>query len=104
MQTSDPEMFKLIEQDRALDRQSQEMAVKCQRASGQERSKLKDLLEQLVNKHFDIRQQRRALELKRLDEELKRLHEAMDARAKARKDIVAKRLSELLGREDDLHF
>jgi hypothetical protein len=104
IETSDPEMFKLLEQDRKLGRQSQELAVQHQKASAQERGKIKERLEKLLNEHFDVRQQRRALELKRLDEELKRLHKAMDARAKARKTVIAKRLAELLGQEDEPHF
>jgi hypothetical protein len=44
------------------------------------------------------------LELKRLEEELQRLHQSVDRRAKARKEIVQKRVSDLLGREDDTRF
>jgi replicative DNA helicase len=97
-------MFKLIQADMELDRQSRDLAAQYQKASAEERGKLKGLVEQAVNKHFEVRQERRALELKRLEEELKRLHEAIERRAKARKEIVAKRLAELLGQADDMHF
>jgi hypothetical protein len=104
LRSGDPEMFKLIQADMELDRQSRDLAAQYQKASAEERGKLKGLVEQAVNKHFEVRQERRALELKRLEEELKRLHEAIERRAKARKEIVAKRLAELLGQADDMHF
>ncbi len=69
-----------------------------------QREKLKPQITELVNKHFDVRQQRRSLELKRLEDELQRLRETIDRRSKARKEIVEKRVSELIGREDDLRF
>jgi hypothetical protein len=40
------------------------------------------------------------LELKRLEEELQRLRESVDHRTKARKELVEKRVSDLLGKED----
>jgi hypothetical protein len=66
-------------------------------ATQTERGKIKSQVNELVNKQFDVRQQRRTLELKRLDEELKRLRELADRREKARKELIEKRVTELLG-------
>jgi hypothetical protein len=104
MRNNDPEMYKLLKEDAELDRKSRELAVEFRRAPKDQREKIKLLLEQVVNQHFEVRQQRRSLELKRLEEELKSLRDRMDRRAKARKEIVNKRVSELLGVEDDMHF
>ncbi len=104
MRNNDPEMYKLLKEDAELDRKSRELAVEFRRAPNDQREKIKQLLEQVVNQHFEVRQQRRSLELKRLEEELKSLRDRMDRRAKARKEIVNKRVSELLGVEDDMHF
>ena len=104
LEEHDPEMYKVMQQDRELDHKSRELAAQYRQAPSQQRDAVKKLLEQVVEQHFDVRQQRHALELKRLEEELKRLHERMDRRAKARKEVVEKRVSELLGIDDDLHF
>jgi hypothetical protein len=104
MQKIDPEMYKLLKEDRDLERQTRELAMQYHRAPSSQREKLKPQIVELVNKHFDVRQQRRSLELKRLEDELQRLRETIDRRSKARKEIVEKRVSELVGREDDLRF
>jgi hypothetical protein len=61
-------------------------------------------VEKVVNRHFEVRQERRLLELKRLKEELQRFQEAVDRRTKARKELVEKRMSELLGSEERAKF
>jgi hypothetical protein len=61
-------------------------------------------LEKLVNQHFDARQNRRQLEIKRLEEGLQRLRDAIAERNKARNEVVNKRVKELLGQADDLGF
>jgi hypothetical protein len=104
MRTNDPEMYKLLKADADLDRKSRELALEYRRAPEEQRAKIKQLLEQVVGQHFEVRQQRRSLELKRLEDELKNLRERMDRRAKARKEIVGKRVAELLGVDDELHF
>jgi hypothetical protein len=100
----DPEMYKLLKEDMDFERQSRELAVQYRRASGDERAKIKQQIEDVVGKHFDARQQRRLLELKRLGSELQRLREAIDRRAEARNKLVEKRVSDLVGREDEVGF
>ena len=81
-----------------------ELAVKYRRATSDDRSKLKKQLEDLVAKHFDVRQQRRALELKRLETELQRLREAMERRQKAREKLIGERVTDLVGHEEEPAF
>lgn len=100
---NDPEMFELMKTDRELERNSMRMAMKYRRAPTEQRSTIKNELTELVNKHFDVRQKRRALELKRIQKELERLKTAIDRRNKARDVIVEKRVLRLLG-EDALDF
>ena len=104
MQNNDPEMYKLVKEDMDLERQSRELAQQYRRAPSEQREKLKQQIEEVVNKHFDARQQRRSLELKRLENQLQRLREAVERRAKARKELVEKRVSDLIGREDEAGF
>ena len=103
MERQDPEMFKLMKEDDDLDRQTREVAMRHRRAPTEERVKIKQQLTDLVGKQFEVRQQRRMLELKRVEEELKRLREAIDRRKEARDSLVNKRVQQLIG-EDMVDF
>ena len=103
LENRDPEMYKLLKNDDDLDRQARELLLQYRRAPNEQRAAIKKQLAEVVDKHFDARQQRRLLELKRLEEELKRLRDAINNRNEARDAIVGKRVSELLG-EDTLDF
>jgi hypothetical protein len=104
MQKNDPELYKLVKEDMDLDRQTRALAMQHRRAPKDQREKIKQQVLELVGKHFEVRQQHRSLELKRLEEELARLRDTLDRRAKARKELIEKRVSELLGRDDDVGF
>jgi len=104
MRQNDPEMFKLIQEDNELDRRSHELGMQFRQAPPEQRERIKQEVQQMVTKQFEIRQQRRTLELKRLEGELKRLQQAIERRAKARDQLIERRVSELLGREDELGF
>ena len=104
LQKIDPEMYKLLKEDQDLEHQTRELVMQYRRAPSDQRDKLKAQITELVNKHFDVRQQHRSLQLKRLEGELQRLREVIDRRSKARKEIVEKRISELIGHEDELRF
>ncbi|MBN2473047.1 MAG: hypothetical protein JXB62_00465 [Pirellulales bacterium] len=103
LQNNDPRMYELLTADSDLDRQARELAIQYRRAPQSQRPNIKEELEAVVEKHFDVRQQRRALELKRLEEELKRLRDAFNDRNKARNDLVGQRVSQLL-QEDVVEF
>lgn len=96
----DSEMEKLMQQDLELEQQSQGLAWQYQQAPKEDREKLKKQIIEVVGKQFDVRQQRRLLELKRMEEELKRLRELLDRRTKARKQLVEKRVTDLVGPEE----
>lgn len=104
MRTSDPEMYKLAKVDAELDRQSQDLALQYIHASREKRDQIRQQVEQVVNQHFEVRQERRLLELKRLKEELQSFQEAIDRRTKARKELIEKRMSDLLGSDERPKF
>jgi hypothetical protein len=97
-------MYKVMKEDRELEEQTEGLTMQYRRASSDERTKLKQQLAETVNKHFNVRQQRRTLELKRLEGQLQELRATIDRREKARKEIVEKRVFELLGTERELEF
>lgn len=104
MEKNDSEMFKLTKAENEAEQQTRELSLKYRHASKDDREKIKQDLEKAVVRHFEARQQRRALELKRLEEELKRLRDGMDRREKTRQEIIEKRVSELLGVEPEAGF
>jgi DNA anti-recombination protein RmuC len=104
LEKTDPEMYKLLKAEADLDRQTTALAAKYRQMPAAGRDEIKKELEKLVNKHFDARQNRRQLEIKRLEEGLQRLRDAIAERNKARNEVVNKRVKELLGQADDLGF
>ena len=104
LEQNDPEMYKLLQADYSLDRQSQELAIQYRHAPKDQREAIKQKLEKSVAEHFEARQQRRLLELKRLEEELKRLRDSIDKRKEGQAQIINRRVSELLGLQDEPQF
>ncbi len=96
-------MFKRLEADRELERETRELAMQFRMAPSDERDTIRKRVDELVNKHFEVRQERRELELKRLEKELDRLSDAIKQRNESRDALVKKRISQILG-EDDLDF
>jgi len=104
LQRADPEMFRLLRTDEELEEQTHRLAMEYRRAPDPEKERIRKELEALVAKHFEVRQERRLLELRRLEEELRRLREAIERRQSHREEIIQHRLRELLDPEDALRF
>jgi septum formation topological specificity factor MinE len=100
----DPEMRDLMRKDSEMERQTMELAAQIRRAKPEEREKLKKDISELVAKHFEVRQERRKLQLKRMEEELKRLREAITKRDDSSDSIVKNRIAELIGEPRELDF
>ncbi len=99
LEQRDPEMYKFLKADHDLERRTRELAVQYRQAPDDEKSSIEKQMKEVVDKHFQVRQDRRRLELKRLEEELKRLRDSFEQRNKAREGIVEKRVSQLLGQD-----
>lgn len=99
----DREMAALNRSEYDLDQQTQELVEKL-RSAKEDREKIKTAISETVTKHFDVRQKRRELQIKRMEDELKKLREAMTRRNDSKDQIIKKRLAELVGNEDDLGF
>jgi hypothetical protein len=104
LKTRDPELYKAMQEDRDLERQTRDQAEQYRRADKQEQVKIKEKLTEIVNKHFAVRQQLRTLEVKRLEQQVKQLRERIELREKDRKDIVSKRVTELIKTDDRERF
>jgi hypothetical protein len=97
-------MYDLLMADNDLDRQAVEKAGQLRNTTSDARDKLKAELAEIVGKHFEARQKRRELQLKRMAEEIQRLRDATQARNDAREEIVNKRITELTGDASPLDF
>jgi hypothetical protein len=104
LKTRDPELYKAAQEDRDLERQTRDLAEQCRRADKDEQAKIKEKLATIVDKHFGVRQQLRTIEVKRLEQQVKQLRERIDQREKDRKEIVDKRIKELIGTDDRERF
>jgi hypothetical protein len=104
LQKYDPEMYELEKQDYEFEQKCQELSDQLRRAMPELRDNIRTELADAVAKHFDVRQLRRRLQLKRLEEELAKAREAVEKREAARDELIAKRLSELAGENDPLGF
>lgn len=102
---TDPEMLKLVQDD---SRMAQETAARAdmwrQASEPAKKAELKSELEELAKQHFDVRQQRRELELKRLQAQLERVRSLVTKRTESRDLIIRRHVAQLLGEEDDLAF
>ena len=101
MERGDPEMFKLFQQEAELDRETRQLAGEFREAPTDKKDEVKKKLQETVAKHFEVRQQRRAMELKRLETELTRLRDSIEKRNQEKQQIIDRRVSELLGQEDN---
>ncbi len=100
MRQNDPEMEKLTQIDFNLDRESRELAGQYRQGPKDKQDEIKKKLQEVVAKQFETRQQRRTLELKRLEDEIKRIRESIDKRNSGKQVIVDRRVNELLGQDD----
>jgi hypothetical protein len=100
----DPEMFELGQKEHELEMKVGRLLEEFRRAEGEKKEEIKGVLRETVSQQFELRQQRRRLELKRLEEGLKHMRDVIERRDKARDQIINRHISELLGVEDELRF
>lgn len=100
----DPEMEALNRSDFDLDQQTRDLSEELRTAKGGDREKIEAEISEVITRHFDVRQERRELQIQRMEDELKKLREAMTKRNESRNQIIKRRLAELIGNEDDLGF
>jgi hypothetical protein len=93
------EMDSLMRREEDLGEQASGLADKYRDAPTDKKAEIKSELEKIVEQQFDLRQERRAMEVKRLEEDLKRIRTMMDRRKEARKQVVSNRVAELLDEE-----
>jgi hypothetical protein len=102
LERKEPERYEARLKQRKLEYRSTELVEKIQAAGAdQDTGDLREELRGVLSQLFDLREEERALELRRLEDEMARLRDVMEKRKKLKDDIVERRLAELLG-EDSL--
>jgi hypothetical protein len=101
----DPEMQKLNNEEAHLEAQARDISAHYRTTTIEtERDKLRGELEDIVLQQFEVRQERRQLELQRLELQLTRLREAIDKRTSSRDELIKQRIEQLVGEEPGLGF
>jgi hypothetical protein len=110
MRRQDPDLLKEAELDRQIQQLCEEYRNAPDTAStapgprAETREEIQKQVERLVTEQFNLRQERQQKELKRFEEQIKRLRETIEKREKAKADIISRHIKELLGQEDELKF
>ena len=104
LEKKDPELFKVLRTEMDLERQTRDAVRDYREADSAKREEIKKQVEKLVTQQFEVRQQRRQLELKRFETELQSVRDAIERRNKNRQQIIERRVAELLGQDEDTAF
>jgi hypothetical protein len=98
-------MEKLDTAEARLEARSQDITAHYRATTSEsDRDALRGDLEDIVLQQFEVRQQRRQLELERLERQLKRLRESIEKRTSSRDSLIKQRVEQLVGEESDLGF
>lgn len=100
---NDKEMQDLVDKETELSKKTTELVRVLKAAAADKKAEVRTQLTTVVEEHFAVRQQQRELQLKRIEEEVKKLREAIEKRNTAKKEIIERRIAELTG-EDTIGF
>lgn len=92
------------DREAALERETRQAAKLVRSASPAQAAALKKSLEQLVERHFDLRQALRNQEINSLSQRLDKLRMSQQRRQQNRFEVVQRRVSELLDPSNDLRW
>lgn len=99
----DPERYEQKRKEQSLEYRSFQLAEKFRESKDEkEKSKIKNDLSVVLSDLFDLREKDREEEIKHLNEKLENLKSVLAERKKKKKEIVDRRLQELIGERDVL--
>ena len=102
LEKCDPEMFNLLKEDAQGEMKTRNLTMQYRQARGESKENIGQQLEEAVKAHFAVRQKRRALELSRLEDELKRMKELFEKRNLSQDKIIEQRIKALKGDDENL--
>jgi hypothetical protein len=83
-----------------LDLQTEILGIQYMHANAQERTKIKKELQSKLEMLFDLKEKERKSEVEMLERELAELKASLEVRKNNKADIILRRLSELIGKDD----
>jgi len=83
-----------------LDLQTEILGIQYMHANAQERTKIKKELQSKLEMLFDLKEKERRSEVEMLERELAELKASLEVRKNNKADIILRRLSELIGKDD----
>lgn len=97
MRRNDPDRFKLLQADAELDRQIKELVRQYKYETNPEQKEvLRKKITELCTKHFEVRQQRRELDLARMKAWLSQMEQAVEKSRLNKDKIIEQRVNSLL--------
>lgn len=94
---NDPERFKLLQEDVDLDRKIKELVRQFKiEKDGEKKETLRKEITELCAKHFDVRQQRRELDLARMKAWLNQIEQGVEKSRQNKDKIIEQRINSLL--------
>jgi hypothetical protein len=92
-----PQVFTFTAEEGGLNHQAEQLARKLAEArSDGDREKLRSQLAEVLEKQFDQRQKRHEEEIKALEAQIKKLRDMVEKRQENRRDIISRRLDQIL--------
>ena len=97
MKKNDPERFKLLQKDFELDRKIKDLVRQYKAETNTDQKEaLKKEISELCVKHFEVRQQRRELDLARMKAWLNQIEQDIDKSRQNKDKIIEQRINSLL--------
>lgn len=98
----DPEQYQIMKNEKKLEEECRMLAIQYKESEDEsEKENLKNKIEDLVDRIFDIRHENRQKEIERLEKRLSEAKKNNDKRSKMKKEIIARRLEQLLGQQKE---
>jgi hypothetical protein len=92
-----PQVFTWTAEEGGLSQQAEQLAQKLAEAkSDGDREKIKSQLTEMLEKQFDQRQKRHEEEIKALEAQIKKLRDMVEKRQENRREIIARRLDQVV--------
>lgn len=105
LKETDPERYKLWQEQQELEMTSWELAEDYREAETDgEKEKIDAKLKETLNTLFDLREKDKEFELQRLEKEIAKLKEIIAKRSGHKTEIIDRHMNELLGEEEYLRW
>ena len=102
---NDPQRYELMLQETRMEQETQQRGEQYRRArTDEEKNRIGQELQQLLDRLFDVKEKNKELEIKRLEEQLAKLKNTIAERKKNKSQIVAARMEELTDERNSLRW